>query len=770
MPKFIKHIRHYWSFVVCGVFVALLFYKVFIYRFVPFPGDLLVSSFYPYTQGGWEGYSSWITHKEFIFADVIRQLYPWRILAMDLVKQGTIPLWNVYSFSGNPLLANIQTAALYPLNILFFLTNNRLAWISYILLQPVLAILFMYIFIRSLGLSRLASSIAGIGFACMGYMMVWFEMGIVGHSALWLPLVLWGLHQYIKTKRNSFLAVTAVSIGCSILAGHIQTTVYVLIFSTAFFAYEGWGILTRKDIVKGFVAIAIGVSLAAVQIVPSIELMMHSPRDVASSVETFHKFIIPIQYIVMLFAPDFFGNPATGNYWGRDYGEFMSYTGIVLLFFAVIAFYTQRRYKVVRLALITVVLSLAIAFVPFISELLLRSGIPVLNTGIPSRALFLTGVGIVIAAAYGVEAVYRGRAHTLVYPVVMLLAVYCVLWVLVLNLHLDPLWLAVTKRNLILPTGIALTIGVLLLIKEKVKHLLWIGVFILMSIEYLYFINKYLPFSPAQYMFPQHILMENVSKRSLTDRVYGYGGAAMWSNLPVQWRLQSSEGYDPLYIKNYAELMQAVSTGKLESKLPRSDAVFPQTLPEDDSYSKKMLMNLLGVKNIFNKDSFMPPERFQQVYKKDSWMLFENKEALPRAAVFYNYRVIEEKDKSIKMLLSKEFRYKQTVILENFPKMSAKQMPITPANITSYTSSNVTITTKTKRPGILFLSDNYFPGWKATIDSKPTKIFRADYSFRAVEVPEGNHTVIFSYQPISLYIGVALSALSAIALVAFLLL
>lgn len=53
-------------------------------------------------------------------SDAIRQIYPWKELAVSMIKEGQLPLWNPYAFSGTPLLANIQTAVFYPLNILFF--------------------------------------------------------------------------------------------------------------------------------------------------------------------------------------------------------------------------------------------------------------------------------------------------------------------------------------------------------------------------------------------------------------------------------------------------------------------------------------------------------------------------------------------------------------------------------------------------------------------------------------------------------------------------
>jgi uncharacterized membrane protein YfhO len=55
------------------------------------------------------------------------------------------------------------------------------------------------------------------------------------------------------------------------------------------------------------------------------------------------------------------------------------------------------------------------------------------------------------------------------------------------------------------------------------------------------------------------------------------------------------------------------------------------------------------------------------------------------------------------------------------------------------------------------LLDTYFPGWKATVDGRTTPIYRADYNFRAVSLPEGAHTVTFTYRPLSFRLGLGTS-------------
>jgi uncharacterized membrane protein YfhO len=58
------------------------------------------------------------------------------------------------------------------------------------------------------------------------------------------------------------------------------------------------------------------------------------------------------------------------------------------------------------------------------------------------------------------------------------------------------------------------------------------------------------------------------------------------------------------------------------------------------------------------------------------------------------------------------------------------------------------------------LADTYYPGWTAAVDSQPVRLFRANYAFRAVQVPAGPHTVVFDYRPLSFAVGAWLTNFS----------
>ncbi|MFZ5845675.1 MAG: YfhO family protein [Patescibacteria group bacterium] len=96
--------------------------------------------------------------------------------------------------------------------------------------------------------------------------------------------------------------------------------------------------------------------------------------------------------------------------------------------------------------------------------------------------------------------------------------------------------------------------------------------------------------------------------------------------------------------------------------------------------------------------------------------------------------------------------------------MTLKRAALEPgqANVATFREQEVEIKTQSGETAILVVTDTDYPGWKATIDGKPSKIYRANYALRSVVVPAGSHTVRFSYAPFSLKLGIAISLASAV--------
>jgi hypothetical protein len=108
-------------------------------------------------------------------------------------------------------------------------------------------------------------------------------------------------------------------------------------------------------------------------------------------------------------------------------------------------------------------------------------------------------------------------------------------------------------------------------------------------------------------------------------------------------------------------------------------------------------------------------------------------------------------------LFAGDFDPKKKLFLEKETDWGAKGGYAATALFEKYADQEVVVSIQASGDGFLFLSDTYYPGWKAYVDGEETKIYRANYAFRAVPVPEGGHTVEFKYEPESFYWGLRLT-------------
>ncbi len=99
----------------------------------------------------------------------------------------------------------------------------------------------------------------------------------------------------------------------------------------------------------------------------------------------------------------------------------------------------------------------------------------------------------------------------------------------------------------------------------------------------------------------------------------------------------------------------------------------------------------------------------------------------------------------------------QTVLLEDFNEPAEDAAPTDPppakVKILDYQPNRVAIDTDSAWAGYLVLADVWYPGWTCSVDGLATPIYRADHLFRGVEVPAGQHEVVFRFEPESLRVG-----------------
>ena len=148
------------------VIIGLAFFWQFLIKgLLPIPSDTIIGLYYPFRDMYAKEYPRGIPFKNSLITDPVRQTYPWKNLVIEAEKSFKLPLWNPYNFSGSPLLANFQSGTFYPFNLLYFVLPFYLSWSLIIVIQPILAGIFMYLYLSNLKLRKEASVLGGIVFA-----------------------------------------------------------------------------------------------------------------------------------------------------------------------------------------------------------------------------------------------------------------------------------------------------------------------------------------------------------------------------------------------------------------------------------------------------------------------------------------------------------------------------------------------------------------------------------------------------------------------------
>ena len=727
------------AFLLFSFAVGIFFYPVWLYGRVPVPADTIVGMYHPWRDQVWDNYSNGVPFKNFLTTDPVRQLYPWRQLAIEIIRKGQLPLWNPYALTGIPLLANMQSAVFYPLNFLFFVTDFASAWQLLIILQPLLAAVFMYLYLRQLGLKPISGLIAGLVFAFCGFSVSWLEWGTIIHSALWLPLVLLSIDKIISSPKKRWLSLFVFALACSFFAGHLQTFAYLFLFSSFYLIFRLW----RKKIgsKKTFLLLSISYLLlllvVSVQLVPTLELIKLSARNIDQSEWQKAGWFIPWQNLVQFVAPDFFGNPTTLNYWGVfNYGEFIGYIGILPLMLAFIAVVSNRQ-KLVMFFTFSAVLALSFALptpwakLPFVLKL------PFISSSQPTRLLFLVDFCLSVLAAFGVEKLINGKIKKkflLFWPLL-----YAALWLIVRVDHL-----AVSQRNLILPTLVAfagLTLVVVSVRYPKFRSLWLVLMVALVCFDLFRFAWKYTPFSQRNYLYPSTRIIDYLQADPEVFRFSAVDARLFPPNFTLPYHLSAISGYDPLYLLRYGELVAALSRNKPDINPPFG---FNRIISPETTSSR--LLNLMNVKYLISLTD-LESENLELVMQEGASRLYLNHSYFPRAFLVHDWIIASGKQKAIELLFDEKINLRQTAVLEtDQPAIGQTKLDVNDTvEISRYAENSVQLKTNSSQVGILILTDTYFPGWRVTVDGQEKDILLAYYNFRGVRLPPGEHQVVFSY-------------------------
>jgi uncharacterized membrane protein YfhO len=205
------------------------------------------------------------------------------------------------------------------------------------------------------------------------------------------------------------------------------------------------------------------------------------------------------------------------------------------------------------------------------------------------------------------------------------------------------------------------------------------------------------------------------------------------------YKLQTLDGYDPLYLQRYGELMAAAGREKPDISTPFgfNRIITPQS-------PTAITADLLGVQYVLSLEE-INNAKLKQVYTDGNVRIYQNEMAMPRVFFVNTTLVVDSKQQAIDAMFDSNYPLNQRAVVENVqdPNISNSNWSLGTAQITDYENDKVIINTDNSGTGFLVLTDSYYSNWHATVDGQETIIYLTDYNFRGIITPKGKHTIKF---------------------------
>lgn len=705
--------------------------------------------------------------------DLVSFLFPAYRFAAANLSSGSLPLWNPHLYGGAPFLADMQTGLFYLPNLILFqiapdFPYRALEWMA--VFHVYLAGLFMYLCLRYLEPGRplrLQAAIAGaMAFMFSDLFVVHFgNLNLIAVAA-WLPLIFLLFWRALRS-RNLGLAVGAgVAFGLSTLEGHLQITLYVGLAVVVATLYEAASSRrSRRGWAWSFLALAItvlvAVGLSALVLLPALEYVRLSPRAELSYWEAARYSLVP-GLLGELLVPGLFGSREPALYWGVWDRVAAGYLGIMPLILALLACVLRRGRRVglfVTLATVAFLLALGGESVFHGWAYKVLPGFGQLRA--PARAILLLDFSLAALAALGLDRLlgplepwaratfhrfWRGliwfsAAAGLVGGAWAYLVIYqaqdrdpTLFWRVsaagsgvifaLLMLGATLAWLSARRSGRLRRTALGwLAVGVIFVDLASVGAYTDLGT------------------DPPTQGFDHPQIVEYLQ------------------NEPGLFRIDSRTDVGDAWQPSLALLAGLYDVGGVDNPLVVGDLA---RYWEGTGGRSTRLYDLLGVRYVLgSKEVTLDWDKFSLVDQRDPRVdVYRNETALPRAFVIHRAIVAEDQEDAWARIHEPDFDPARVVVLEGGQPLDIEAGVEDRVQISRYEPDSVAIEVEAGADGYLFLSDPFYPGWRAEVDGAPVPIVRANTAFRAVAVPAGRHQVTMNFRPGTWYAGLAVSLLT----------
>jgi hypothetical protein len=260
--------------------------------------------------------------------DTSKLFLPWMEVVREEFSHGRMPLWNRYSFSGYPLLANGEAAPFSPFFLATLFVSLPKQIVAMAGLKIFFSLLFTYLLLKRFGASDGGAVFAACTFAFCTFQTVYLYYSTTAVTAL-LPAAVYSLLEAADNARRSRIVLVAFVMFALMANGHPESVLHIAICAVIFLALEGGSKPARW--IGPLQGVAAGMLVSAPTCIPVLEQVLLSTR--LTQVGRAAPFIFPPNTAWSLIAPTHFGNPINHDWnWFLNYAQFAtSYAGIVPL-------------------------------------------------------------------------------------------------------------------------------------------------------------------------------------------------------------------------------------------------------------------------------------------------------------------------------------------------------------------------------------------------------------------------------------------------------
>ncbi len=731
---------------------------------------------------------------------------PPRYFWVQSLKAGEFPLWNPLNFGGHPFFATLQPAVLYPPNLLFFILPFNVAFNSIIIVHFFLAGAFTYIFLKFLGSGRMASFLGASIFLLGGYLLSVHSLLSSMLSLVWLPLILLFFAKALRHNSGYNAAWSGVLLTVSFLGGGIEIVLgtcgvlgLMAVFSPTFGGKRKFAILAL------LITAGVFLGLSSIQLFPFLELAIHSNRwNGLPYQEAITWSASPVDFISFL-VPDLYGSVGDiSKYWIRQSWLKTLYVGSLPFLLAIIYLIKEKRGKYFWIVLSALSVFLALGrFNPLYPYLYVWA--PGVNKiRYPVKFLFLAVFALSVMAGIGLQRLLdiarRGEGKRFQW-LVLIIATFASLFLLWLIGHNEGVLTFMKTAGIDSPTYNLATVNL-----YNFKRMLF---YFVLACTVLWFVIKSRGSRFAVAMLCLILILDlfgNLGYYGIADaRTYW---ADNWTTQQVKAGLgefrtfttplttSSTESWVAPNLKLFAEWQRVLTPstnlnygirdmwGGEVMRVNRTDNLYNK-LALTKSIDGSRIVDLFSTKYVISTRIISSPNfdlvgadieglkgDRERLLKENTIKIYRNKRVLPRWLIVKRYQVEANPASELELVSRNTFDPQRAVVLEERPIWDPRIRPsITegPEDIKIENESNnrIELLANVTTPSFLYLADTYFPGWNAYVDGIKTKIYRANYNFRAVPLPLGDHHVEFRYEPLSFYVGAWISGITLLMLIAF---